>query len=98
MENSVYAVSEVYERYSHFLRGSVWARILVPNIPVQNGVVHIIDTVLGIVSETIDMQLMANPRTTTLMRYINTIGQIVRNYFSASGKHLLKSNKFGNLR
>lgn len=28
---------------------------------------------------------MDNYRTTTLMRYINTIGQIVRNYFSATG-------------
>ena len=29
--------------------------------------------------------VMDNYRTTTLMRYINTIGQIVRNYFSATG-------------
>lgn len=28
---------------------------------------------------------MDNYRCTTLMRYINTIGQIVRNYFSATG-------------
>uniref|UniRef100_A0A914XWW5 FAS1 domain-containing protein n=1 Tax=Panagrolaimus superbus TaxID=310955 RepID=A0A914XWW5_9BILA len=81
----LYAVSEVYERYSFFRRGAVWAKILVPNIPVQNGVVHIVDNVLGIVSNTIDMLLMDNYRTTTLMRYINTIGQLVRNYFSATG-------------
>lgn len=29
--------------------------------------------------------LYDNYRTTTLMRYINTIGQIVRNYFAATG-------------
>ncbi|KAI6178177.1 hypothetical protein M3Y98_00472500 [Aphelenchoides besseyi] len=81
----LYAVSEIYERYGHFRRGAVWAKILVPNIPVQNGVVHIVDNVLGVISMTIDMMLMENYRTTTLMRYINTIGQIVRNYFSASG-------------
>ncbi|VDO20446.1 hypothetical protein V3C99_003209 [Haemonchus contortus] len=81
----LYAVSEVYERYSQFRRGAVWAKILVPNIPVQNGVVHIVDNVLGIVSNTIDQLLMDNYRCTTLMRYINTIGQIVRNYFSATG-------------
>uniref|UniRef100_A0A7E4V3C3 Fasciclin-1 n=1 Tax=Panagrellus redivivus TaxID=6233 RepID=A0A7E4V3C3_PANRE len=81
----LYAVSEVYERYSFFRRGAVWAKVLVPNIPVQNGVVHIVDNVLGIVSNTIDMLLMDNYRATTLMRYINTIGQIVRNYFSATG-------------
>lgn len=50
----MYAVSEIYERYSQFRRGAVWAKILVPNIPVQNGVAHIIDNVLGIVSTTID--------------------------------------------
>ncbi|VDM43514.1 unnamed protein product, partial [Toxocara canis] len=80
-----YAVSEVYERYSQFRRGAVWAKILVPNIPVQNGVVHIIDNVLGIVTSTIDQLLMDNRQCTTLMRYMNTIGQIVRNYLSASG-------------
>lgn len=81
----VFAVSEVYERYSQFRRGAVWAKVLVPNIPVQNGVVHIIDNVLGIVTNTIDQLVMYNHRCTTLMRYINTIGQIVRNYFSATG-------------
>lgn len=97
----VYAVSEVYERYGQFRRGAVWAKIVVPNIPVQNGAVHIVDNVLGIVSNTIDMVslfvscghtrfvnlqlLMDNYRCTTLMRYINTIGQIVRNYFAATG-------------
>ncbi|CAI5439251.1 unnamed protein product [Caenorhabditis angaria] len=81
----LYAVSEVYERYSQFRRGAVWAKILVPNIPVQNGVVHIVDNVLGIVSETIDMLIYRNDKCTTLQRYINTIGQIVRNYFSATG-------------
>ncbi|VDM75348.1 unnamed protein product [Strongylus vulgaris] len=81
----LFAVSEVYERYSQFRRGAVWAKILVPNIPVQNGVVHIIDNVLGIVSNTIDQLVMENYRCRTLMRYINTIGQIVRNYFSATG-------------
>lgn len=50
----MYAVSEVYERYSDFRRGAVWAKIVVPNIPLQNGVAHIIDNVLGIVSNTID--------------------------------------------
>lgn len=72
----LYAVSEIYERYSQFRlvfiviairnslflerisrafrRGAIWAKILVPNIPVQNGVVHIVDNVLGIVSNTID--------------------------------------------
>lgn len=29
-------------------------QILVPNIPVQNGVAHIIDNVLGVVTNTID--------------------------------------------
>uniref|UniRef100_A0A9J2PJU8 FAS1 domain-containing protein n=2 Tax=Ascaris TaxID=6251 RepID=A0A9J2PJU8_ASCLU len=81
----VYAVSEVYERYSQFRRGAVWAKIVVPNIPVQNGVVHIVDNVLGIVTNTIDQLLMDNHQCTTLMRYMNTIGQIVRNYLSASG-------------
>ncbi|GMT28844.1 hypothetical protein PFISCL1PPCAC_20141 [Pristionchus fissidentatus] len=81
----LYAVSEVYERYGQFRRGSVWAKIIVPNIPVQNGVVHIIDNVLGVVTNTIDQLLMDNPKCMTLMRYINTIGQIVRNYFSATG-------------
>ncbi|CAD5206802.1 unnamed protein product [Bursaphelenchus okinawaensis] len=81
----LYVVSEVYERYSHFRRGAVWAKVLVPNIPVQNGVAHVIDNVLGIVSMTIDQMLTDNYRCTTLMRYINTIGQIVRNYFSATG-------------
>ncbi|KAI6241456.1 hypothetical protein M3Y99_00374000 [Aphelenchoides fujianensis] len=81
----LYAVSEIYERYANFRRGAVWAKILVPNIPVQNGVVHIVDNVLGVISMTIDQMLMDNYRTTTLMRYINTIGQIVRNYFSATG-------------
>ncbi|VDN51771.1 unnamed protein product [Dracunculus medinensis] len=81
----LYVVSEIYERYSQFRRGGVWAKILVPNIPVQNGVVHIVDNVLGIVSKTIDMLVMDNYRCTTLMRYINNIGQIVRNYFSATG-------------
>ncbi|ETN76694.1 fasciclin domain protein [Necator americanus] len=83
--NTMFAVSEVYERYSQFRRGAVWAKILIPNIPVQNGVVHIVDNVLGIVSNTIDQLLMDNYRCRTLMRYINTIGQIVRNYFSATG-------------
>ena len=50
----VYAVSEIYERYANFRRGAVWAKILVPNIPLQNGVAHIVDNVLGIVSTTID--------------------------------------------
>ncbi|KAH7728775.1 fasciclin domain protein [Aphelenchoides avenae] len=81
----LYAVSEVYERYGQFRRGAVWGKVVVPNIPVQNGVAHIIDKVLGIVSTTIDMELMDCYRCTTLMRYINTIGQIVRNYFSATG-------------
>lgn len=51
----MYAVSEVYERYGQFRRGAVWGKVVVPNIPVQNGVAHIIDKVLGIVSTTIDM-------------------------------------------
>ncbi|KAL3108416.1 hypothetical protein niasHT_015338 [Heterodera trifolii] len=81
----LYAVSTVYERYGQFRRGAVWAKVLVPNIPVQNGVVHVVDNVLGIVTNTIDQMLMDNYRCTTLMRYMNTIGQIVRNYFSATG-------------
>ncbi|MFH4976126.1 hypothetical protein AB6A40_002835 [Gnathostoma spinigerum] len=81
----LFVVSEVYERYSQFKRGSVWAKILIPNIPVQNGVVHIIDNVLGIVSNTIDQLITSNERCTTLMRYLSVIGQIVRNYFSATG-------------
>ncbi|CAJ0961491.1 unnamed protein product, partial [Mesorhabditis belari] len=81
----LYVVSEVYERYANFRRGAVWAKILVPNIPVQNGVVHIIDNVLGIVSQTIDQIVMENPKSRVLMRYMNTIGQIVRNYLSATG-------------
>lgn len=44
----------MHERYGQFRRGAVWAKIVVPNIPVQNGVVHIIDNVLGIVTNTID--------------------------------------------
>ncbi|CAG9538217.1 unnamed protein product [Cercopithifilaria johnstoni] len=81
----LYAVSEVHERYGQFRRGAVWAKILVPNIPVQNGVVHIVDNVLGIVTNTIDQLIMDNNRCTTLIRYISMIGQIVRNYFSATG-------------
>uniref|UniRef100_A0A0N5BW28 Fasciclin-1 n=1 Tax=Strongyloides papillosus TaxID=174720 RepID=A0A0N5BW28_STREA len=81
----LYAVSEVYERYSQFRRGAVWAKVLVPNIPLQNGVAHIIDSVLAVVTNTIDQHLGDNYRCTTLMRYINTIGMIIRNYFSASG-------------
>uniref|UniRef100_A0A1I8BRP1 Fasciclin-1 n=1 Tax=Meloidogyne hapla TaxID=6305 RepID=A0A1I8BRP1_MELHA len=81
----LYAVSSIYERYGEFRRGAVWAKILVPNIPVQNGVVHIVDNVLGIVTNTIDQMLMDNYRCTTLMRYMATIGQIVRNYMSATG-------------
>nr|CAD2149783.1 unnamed protein product [Meloidogyne enterolobii] len=81
----LYAVSTIYERYGEFRRGAVWAKILVPNIPVQNGVVHIVDNVLGIVTNTIDQMLMDNYRCTTLMRYMATIGQIVRNYMSATG-------------
>uniref|UniRef100_A0A914I833 FAS1 domain-containing protein n=1 Tax=Globodera rostochiensis TaxID=31243 RepID=A0A914I833_GLORO len=81
----LYAVSSVYERYGQFRRGAVWAKVLVPNIPVQNGVVHVVDNVLGIVTNTIDQMMMDNYRCTTLMRYMNTIGQIVRNYFSATG-------------
>ncbi|CAK5121920.1 unnamed protein product [Meloidogyne enterolobii] len=71
----LYAVSTIYERYGEFRRGAVWAKILVPNIPVQNGVVHIVDNVLGIVTNTIDQMLMDNYRCTTLMR----------NYMSATG-------------
>ncbi|KAK0426866.1 hypothetical protein QR680_009942 [Steinernema hermaphroditum] len=81
----LYAVSQVYERYGQFRRGSVWGKILVPNIPVQNGVVHIIDNVLGIVTNTIDQLVMDNYRCTTLMRYMNMIGQIVRTYLQATG-------------
>ncbi|CAK5054579.1 unnamed protein product [Meloidogyne enterolobii] len=55
----LYAVSTIYERYGEFRRGAVWAKILVPNIPVQNGVVHIVDNVLGIVTNTID-QIVRN--------------------------------------
>jgi len=58
----LYAVSEVYERYSQFRRGAVWGKIIVPNIPVQNGVVHIVDNVLGIVTNTIDQLIMDNYR------------------------------------
>lgn len=81
----VYAVSEVYQRYSDFRRGAVWAKVVVPNIPVTNGVVHIVDSVLGIVSNTIDQLLMENYQCTTLMQYVNTIGQVIRTYFSATG-------------
>ncbi|KAF7639119.1 hypothetical protein Mgra_00001353 [Meloidogyne graminicola] len=81
----LYIVTSIYERYGEFRRGAVWAKILVPNIPVQNGVVHIIDNVLGIVTNTIDQMLMDNYRCTTLMRFMATIGQIVRNYMSATG-------------
>uniref|UniRef100_A0A914RK90 Fasciclin-1 n=1 Tax=Parascaris equorum TaxID=6256 RepID=A0A914RK90_PAREQ len=66
----VYVVSEVYERYSQFRRGAVWAKIVVPNIPVQNGVVHIVDNFVDL------LLLMDNHQCTTLMRYMNTIGQI----------------------
>lgn len=52
-------MSEVYERYSQFRRGAVWAKIIVPNIPVQNGVVHVVDNVLGIVSNTIDQVILS---------------------------------------
>ncbi|OZC07064.1 hypothetical protein X798_05924 [Onchocerca flexuosa] len=81
----LYVVSEVHERYGQFRRGAVWAKIVVPNIPVQNGVVHMIDNVLGIVTNTVDQLVMDNHRCTTLIRYISMIGQIVRNYFSATG-------------
>ncbi|KAM3721786.1 Fasciclin-1 [Dirofilaria immitis] len=80
----LYAVSEVHERYGQFRRGAVWAKIVLPNIPVQNGVVHIIDNVLGIITNTIDQLVMNNHRCTTLIRYMSMIGQIVRNYFSAT--------------
>ena len=60
----MYAVSEFYERYSTFRRGAVWAKIVQANIPVQNGVVHIIDSVLGVVSNSIDQLLNENPRCT----------------------------------
>ncbi|KAK0426877.1 hypothetical protein QR680_009945 [Steinernema hermaphroditum] len=81
----LYAVSEVYERYGQFRRGAVWAKILVPNIPVQNGVVHIIDNVLGVVTNTIDQLVMDNYRCTRLMRYINSIGGILRSYLQPMG-------------
>lgn len=41
---AVYAVSNVIERYGLFRRGAVWAKILTPNVPVENGVVHVIDS------------------------------------------------------
>ncbi|VDN03728.1 unnamed protein product, partial [Thelazia callipaeda] len=81
----LYVVSEIYERYGQFRRGAVWAKIVVPNIPVQNGVVHIIDNVLGIVTNTIDQLIRENNQCTTLIRYINNIGQTVRSYISATG-------------
>lgn len=52
-------VSTVIERYSVFRKGAVWAKIVTPNIPVDNGVVHVIDNVLGVVTQTIE-QLIFN--------------------------------------
>jgi len=60
----VYAVSEVYQRYGQFRRGSVWAKIVQANIPVTNGVVHIVDSILAIVSNSVDQLLMENPQCT----------------------------------
>ncbi|KFD57936.1 hypothetical protein M514_01169 [Trichuris suis] len=82
---TIYAVSNLVERYETFRRGAVWAKVVVPNIPVQNGVVHIIDRVLGVVSNTIDQLLIENDYSTTLMTYIYTIGNTIRSYFSAHG-------------
>uniref|UniRef100_A0A5S6QA86 FAS1 domain-containing protein n=1 Tax=Trichuris muris TaxID=70415 RepID=A0A5S6QA86_TRIMR len=82
---TIYAVSTLVERYESFRRGAVWAKVVVPNIPVQNGVVHIIDRVLGVVSNTIDQLLIENDHSTTLMTYIYTIGSTIRSYFSAHG-------------
>ena len=65
----MFAVSEVYERYGQFRRGAVWARILVANIPVQNGVVHIIDNVLGIVTNTIDQVSFFAPTFSSVSRF-----------------------------
>ncbi len=58
----MYAVSEVYKSHGNFKRGAVWAKIVVPNIPVQNGVVHIVDTVLGIVNDNMDQLLSSEPK------------------------------------
>lgn len=58
----VYAVSDVYRQYSTFRRGSVWAKVIQPNIPVSNGVVHVIDNVLGVVTNTIDQILNMDER------------------------------------
>lgn len=60
----VYAVSNVFERYSVFRKGAVWAKIVTPNIPVDNGVVHIIDQVMGVVSETIDQMIQQDYKVT----------------------------------
>ncbi|VDK82185.1 unnamed protein product [Litomosoides sigmodontis] len=82
---NLYAISEVHERYGQFRHGAVWAKIVVPNIPVQNGVVHIVDNVLGIVTNTIDQLIRDNKQCTTLIGYINIIGQMIRSYLSATG-------------
>ncbi|KRZ10334.1 DnaJ -like protein subfamily C member 10, partial [Trichinella zimbabwensis] len=81
----IYAVSTLLERYEKFRRGSVWAKIVVPNIPVRNGVVHLIDQVLGVVSNTIDQILMEHDQATTLITYIRTIGSAVQTFFTATG-------------
>ncbi|XP_003372028.1 putative fasciclin domain protein [Trichinella spiralis] len=81
----IYAVSTLLERYEKFRRGSVWAKIVVPNIPVRNGVVHLIDQVLGVVSNTIDQILMEHDQATTLITYIRTIGSAVQTFLTATG-------------
>ncbi|VDP11825.1 unnamed protein product [Soboliphyme baturini] len=82
---NVYAVSNVFERYGRFRRGAVWAKIVEPNIPVENGVVHVIDTVLGVVSTTIHQLLMEKNECTSLMIYLNTIGHMVTSQLAATG-------------
>ncbi|KRX66543.1 DnaJ -like protein subfamily C member 10 [Trichinella sp. T9] len=81
----IYAVSTLLERYEKFRRGSVWAKVVVPNIPVRNGVVHLIDQVLGVVSNTIDQILMEHDQATTLITYIRTIGSAVQTFLTATG-------------
>uniref|UniRef100_A0A915KZ96 FAS1 domain-containing protein n=1 Tax=Romanomermis culicivorax TaxID=13658 RepID=A0A915KZ96_ROMCU len=82
---NTYVVSTVLERYSVFRKGSVWGKIIVPNIPLDNGVAHIIDTVLGVVSETIEQLVMRDDKTAILHSYLYHIGQVVRTYLSTTG-------------
>lgn len=60
----MYAVSNVVESYRGLKKGSVWAKVVTPNIPLANGVAHVIDNVLGVVTKNVREMLMQDPKTT----------------------------------